>query len=84
MVICQDCKQEMSDPKTATCNDATVTFPDGTRMQRIPYAEFIHGIKTATRCADCNIEYGGFHHLGCDMEVCPKCDGQLISCGCLE
>ena len=84
MVICEDCEQEMTDPKTITCKDVTVEFPDGTKMQRIPYAEFIQGIHTATRCHDCNIDYGGYHHLGCCMEMCPKCDNQLITCGCLE
>lgn len=34
------------------------------------------------RCHDCNIAPGGKHHPGCDMERCPKCGGQLISCGC--
>lgn len=84
MAICEDCKQDMSDPITTTCTESLVEFPDRSKMQRIPYAEFIQGIKTATRCHDCEIEYGGYHHLGCDMERCPKCEGQLISCGCLE
>ena len=25
---------------------------------------------------------GGYHHLGCDLEDCPACRRQLISCGC--
>jgi phosphoribosyl 1,2-cyclic phosphodiesterase len=37
-----------------------------------------------TRCHDCGIENkkGNCHHYGCDMERCPKCKGQLISCAC--
>lgn len=34
------------------------------------------------RCHDCGIAPGGFHHPGCDIEICPRCKGQLISCDC--
>jgi hypothetical protein len=35
-------------------------------------------------CHDCDIanKRGNIHHIGCDMEKCPKCRGQLLSCGC--
>lgn len=33
-------------------------------------------------CHDCGIKEGNIHHFGCDMEGCPFCGGQLISCGC--
>ena len=35
-------------------------------------------------CHDCGIlnKEGNIHHTGCDMERCPRCDGQKISCGC--
>jgi len=36
------------------------------------------------RCADCNAKLGCFHHPGCDKEQCPRCEGQVISCGCLD
>lgn len=37
-------------------------------------------------CHDCGIKngQGHYHHLGCDMERCPKCKGQLIGCDCFE
>ena len=35
-------------------------------------------------CHDCGARYGEYHKPGCDMERCPRCDGQLITCGCLE
>jgi hypothetical protein len=25
---------------------------------------------------------GGYHHPGCDMEICPRCGNQLITCDC--
>ncbi|WP_092919173.1 hypothetical protein [Agrococcus baldri] len=34
------------------------------------------------RCGDCGVQRQGFHHYGCDMEACPRCGRQLLSCGC--
>ena len=34
------------------------------------------------QCHDCGVREGEFHHPGCDMERCPFCGGQLISCHC--
>ena len=33
-------------------------------------------------CHDCAAKEGEAHSPGCDMETCPFCEGQLISCGC--
>jgi len=33
-------------------------------------------------CHDCNCKEGELHMLGCDMERCPFCGHQLISCDC--
>jgi hypothetical protein len=33
-------------------------------------------------CGDCISIIGEFHMSGCDMEECPKCHGQAISCSC--
>jgi len=71
---CQDCGQKMTTAKTCTlktiegCERNTDYFDDN------------------ERCHDCGIvnKKGNYHHLGCDMERCPKCKGQLISCGCFD
>ena len=36
-------------------------------------------------CIDCwdPTAAGGIHELGCDAEECPRCGGQLLTCGCL-
>ena len=36
----------------------------------------------AERCGDCGVARGGLHHLGCDVQRCPVCSGQLASCAC--
>lgn len=33
-------------------------------------------------CHDCGTPFGEVHHLGCDMEECPKCGGQYFICDC--
>jgi hypothetical protein len=33
-------------------------------------------------CPDCGAAPGEFHEAGCDIEQCPYCGGQLISCDC--
>ncbi len=33
-------------------------------------------------CHDCGVSDGYYHTPGCDMERCPFCNGQLISCMC--
>ena len=42
------------------------------------YREF----KEGDRCPDCAAKVGNYHHPGCDMEACPRCGEQIISCGC--
>lgn len=39
-------------------------------------------IKIST-CGDCGCKEGSVHELGCDMEVCPFCGRQLVSCHCV-
>lgn len=39
-------------------------------------------MSTAHTCHDCGAAEGMIHELGCDMEECPFCGGQLIGCEC--
>lgn len=81
MAICSRCKQEMNGESLDTCTgNVHVEFPDGAKLPSSTY----HFDEPSGRCHDCNIKHGGYHHPGCDVERCPRCEGQLISCGCLE
>lgn len=38
--------------------------------------------KKILKCNDCGADPGQLHETGCDWEICPKCGGQTLSCGC--
>lgn len=48
----------------------------GKIWERIPHDD------KENKCHDCGVRAGKYHHFNCDMERCPKCRCQLISCDC--
>lgn len=83
MAQCRFCKREML---TATgCVQVSIPI-DGHLYEPIRVGDpgdRYYGSSDG-RCGDCGAQVGGYHHPGCDLEVCPKCGGQLISCGCMD
>lgn len=81
MAICEYCGLEMLDKAIVTCTANTrVVFGDGKKMPSLPYTR--DDRPADHRCHDCGIALGGKHHPGCDIEECPRCHGQLLSCNC--
>ncbi|MCU1355150.1 MAG: hypothetical protein JWM89_568 [Acidimicrobiales bacterium] len=81
MAACNYCSQEMLD---GISYSVEVLHRDGAPFPLKPFGKDRQGRykRPDGRCGDCGVPVGGFHHLGCDVQRCPCCRHQMISCGC--
>jgi hypothetical protein len=80
MVLCNYCSQEMTSAEGCTTTPIVIA---GESYSPVRYgSEWGDGL-VGRRCADCNASPGSVHHHGCDVELCPACGRQSISCDCL-
>ena len=84
MAACKICNKDMLKAKGCT---PYALILGGLLRQRIkrnekgdPMCGYPH--ENIPRCHDCGCLDGEYHHLGCDMEACPVCGGQLFICDC--
>jgi hypothetical protein len=80
-MTCTDCNLEM---QTADgCARPLVLMNDGLHV-RLRWGDEKHWPrpKREERCGDCNVLPSRYHHRGCDIEECPQCNRQLITCDC--
>lgn len=79
MAICHWCNREML--LNVSCTVERYVIVDGSYPRMRVRARRTEHNPQAT-CGDCGAPSGGYHHPGCDMERCPRCRRQAISCGC--
>ena len=78
MALCRACNGEMLTADDCPAN-RIIEYADGVKLPATTY----HFSEPSGRCHDCGIKHGNYHHFGCDVERCPRCGDQLISCDCL-
>jgi hypothetical protein len=79
MAVCRWCEQEMT---TASSCTVGVFHIEGRPVQMIAFGSEPGPPTLCLRCGDCGVVRGGHHHLGCDVQRCPLCRGQMMTCGC--
>ena len=84
MTTCSRCKNDMKKVKSCSNNLHIFFESDFRTYPTIPYINPATFDAENPNCHDCGVQIGAKHHSGCDMERCPRCGGQLISCGCVE
>jgi hypothetical protein len=82
-VACSYCGNEVGAVDGCTI-ETFDDFADGIERTRVRFGEEFRDYTPAFRCPGCGVTVGNFHHEECGYEHCPRCDGQAVSCECLE
>ncbi len=79
MSVCSWCHGEMTMAISCTVD---AFHRNGRRFELLPFGDEPGRRTSSERCGDCGVSRGGSHHPGCDLQGCPACGRQLMSCGC--
>ena len=85
--VCTGCSREMSPGGAEGCAVASVLLPSGTHARVALGSEspdWWLGRPPDAECHDCSVASGQLHHVSCDMEQCPVCRDQLLTCDCID
>ncbi len=74
VATCGYCEREMG--KQECLYDHVVINGEEYQRVRVVESPFYEG---EPNC-ECGCEIGEVHHVGCDLEECPRCGGQFLSC----
>src|ERR1700683_5575202 len=80
VAVCKYCGLEMT--VADGCSENPIVI-EGQPYRPIRWGDEPSFFRAPRRCGDCNVRLGQVHHHGCDVERCPACAWQSISCGCL-
>lgn len=73
--------------EASRCADRILVFgpeTDSVYMKPIEYGSepMYDDWKPAFHCPECGVQSGSYHHLDCELEICPNCGDQLVDCSC--